>query len=87
MIYNSLMIATAILLVNIIICLYRAAVGPTPGDRIVGINMIIGKTVTVMVLVSFIRQEALFLDVALTYSLIGFIATIGVVKYLELKHL
>jgi len=81
------LIAAILLMVNVIFCLYRAAKGPTPGDRVIAINMITSKTVAVMALVSFIYHEELFLDVAITYTLIGYIATICVAKYLELKRL
>lgn len=79
--------AAAILLINVIFCLFRAAKGPSPGDRVIAINMITSKTIAVMALVSFLAHEELFLDVALTYTLIGYTATICVAKYLELKHL
>lgn len=83
----ALTIAAVILLCNVILCLYRAAIGPTAGDRVISINMITSKVIAVMAIVSFLSHEELFLDVAVTYTLIGYIATICVAKYLELKHL
>ncbi len=87
MIETAFLVAAILLMVNVIFCLYRAAVGPTPGDRVVAINMITSKTIAVMALVSFMYHEELFLDVAITYTLIGYTATICVAKYLELKRL
>lgn len=65
------------------LCLYRAAVGPTAPDRVVSINIIGTKTVVIISLVSLVLHQEFFLDVALVYALISFIATIGIAKYME----
>ncbi len=64
--------------------LYRAIVGPTPADRVVAINVIGTKTVVVLMLIGYIFQEVpYYLDVAMVYSLISFLLTIGVARYIE----
>ncbi|MCR3921793.1 MAG: cation:proton antiporter [Firmicutes bacterium] len=65
------------------LCLYRAVVGPSEADRIVSINVIGTKTVVIISLVSLVFHQEFFLDVALVYALISFVATIGVAKYME----
>ena len=61
----------------------RGIIGPTSLDRNIVINVIGTKTVVIMVLMSFIYEELFFIDVALVYALISFVATICVAKYLE----
>ncbi len=72
-----------VLLIFSIVCLYRAIFGPTVYDRIISINFIGTMTVIILVLIGFIyRRIDMFVDIALTYSLLNFIGTIIVAKYL-----
>jgi len=75
--------AAIMLLVLTFLCLVRAALGPTTGDRVVAINVIGTKTMVIIALVSFLFGQEFFLDVSLVYALIAFIMTIGVAKYME----
>lgn len=80
----SLFIITGIILVILsFISLYRAYVGPSSADRVVSITVIATKTCSIIAFVSFIYEKEFFLDVALVYALISFIAMIGVAKYIE----
>jgi len=64
--------------------LYRAVVGPSSADRVVAINVIGTKTVVVLILIGYIFQEVpYYVDVALVYTLISFLLTIGVARYIE----
>lgn len=77
-------IATGILLTAAtFLCLYRAVVGPSAADRVVSINVIGTKTVLIISLVSIVFHQEFFLDVAMVYALISFVATVGIAKYLE----
>ena len=78
MIFVSIVMALLILVAFI-----RGIVGPTSLDRNIVINIIGTKTVVIMALMSFIYDELYFIDVALVYALISFVATICVAKYLE----
>ncbi|MBC7252408.1 MAG: hypothetical protein H5T72_00360 [Actinobacteria bacterium] len=69
--------------VNAFICLYRAAVGPTTQDRVLGVNIVGTKTLVVVVLVTYILAENYFLDVAIVYALLLFVVTVALSRYLE----
>lgn len=71
------------LLIMIALCLVRAAIGPTVADRMVAINVIGTKALVLIVGLSVATGQPFFVDVALVYGLIGFLATIGVATYLE----
>lgn len=91
-------VITVLVLVGVLTTLPRALKGPTLMDRILAVNVIGTKTIVLLALVGFLEVElgiargapgedysraGFWLDVALAYSLINFIATIAVLKYLE----
>lgn len=81
---DNVFIGVAILLMAAtFLCLYRAVVGPSEADRVVSINIIGTKTVVIISLVSLVFHQEFFLDVALVYALISFVATVGIAKYME----
>ena len=79
--------ATAAVLVVMALTLVRALVGPTVYDRILAVNTFGTLTVILIALYGFLTGRPEFLDIALMYALINFIATIAVTKYLRFAHL
>jgi multicomponent Na+:H+ antiporter subunit F len=71
------------LLAMVGLCLVRAALGPTVADRMIAINVIGTKSLVLIVGVSIAAKQPFFVDIALVYGLIGFLATIGVAAYME----
>ena len=96
---HSVHIAVSVLvLLGVLTTLPRAITGPTLMDRILAVNVIGTKTIVLLALVGFLQVElglahgapagdysraGFWLDIALAYALINFIATIAVLKYLE----
>ena len=75
-----LLIAAALLLP-----FYRVLRGPTLPDRMVGIGVIGSKTIVLLALIGFIFDRlSMFVDIMIAYSLLNFIGTIAVARYLEL---
>ncbi len=72
-----------ILIFNAFLCLYRAARGPTVPDRILAINIVGTKTLVVLVLIAYIFDQPMYLDIALVYGLLNFIVTVAAARYLE----
>lgn len=70
------------LFVLMLLPLYRAMVGPTAIDRIVAINVIGTKTAVLLVITGevFGRLD-MFVDFALAYALLNFIASIAVARF------
>lgn len=75
-------VVAVVLIVTTLLCLYRVIFGPTAWDRVLAMNVIGTKTVIILVIIGFIYQN-LFLDIALTYAMINFVATIAVSKFLQ----
>jgi multicomponent Na+:H+ antiporter subunit F len=62
--------------------LIRTVVGPTILDRILGGNVIGTKTTTLLLLIGLMYNDlAMFVDIALAYALLNFIATLGAAKF------
>ena len=82
MIETVVLIGIIGLVVLTFVGLYRAIVGPTPEERIVAINMISTKVTAIITMIALITAQTFYVDVALVYALLGFIATIGLAKLL-----
>lgn len=81
---NAFLIGIAIfLLVNAGACLYRAYEGPTVADRLLGVNVVVTKTMVVLVLLAVVAGRSMLVDVALVYGLLNFVLTITAGRFLE----
>ncbi len=66
--------------------LYRAAIGPTVLDRFMGVNAIGTKTTVLLIMIGFIYQRVeMFIDIALAYALLNFIAVLAASRYFHKK--
>ncbi len=69
-----------------LLCLYRAIAGPTVLDRIVSVGVIGTKTTVILLLMGFIYGRAdMFVDIALAYALLNFLATISAAKFFRTR--
>jgi multicomponent Na+:H+ antiporter subunit F len=64
-------------------CIYRIAKGPTAPDRTVAIDILGIVIVGFCGLLSIVTGKDFFINVAITWALLGFIGTIALAKYLE----
>ena len=74
-----------ILVVCCFLCLYRIARGPTVPDRTVAMDILGIVIVGFCALFSIITKKDYYMNVALTWALLGFIGTIALAKHLEGK--
>ncbi|MCJ7617983.1 MAG: monovalent cation/H+ antiporter complex subunit F [Desulfobacterales bacterium] len=70
-----------------LVCLYRLVAGPTILDRIITVGAIGNKTTAILLLMGMIfgRRLEMFVDIAITYALLNFIATLGAAKYFRVR--
>ena len=67
-----------------VLSLYRAIFGPTVLDRLIGVNAIGSKTTALLVLIGLIYQRVdMFVDIALAYAMLNFIAVLGASRYFQ----
>lgn len=72
-----------ILILTIFVCLYRVVYGPGVENRLIAVNTVGTKTIILLVLIGFIFDRSIFLDIAIIYAMINFIATLAIAKYLK----
>lgn len=72
------------LLLTMLMPLYRAVAGPTAIDRMMGVNVIGTKTTVLVVIIGtvFGRVE-MFVDIALAYALLNFIAVLAAARFFQ----
>lgn len=85
--HDFLLYSSLYLVVLMMAALYRAIVGPTSLDRLVGVNAIGSKTTVLLILIgfSFARVE-MFVDIALAYAMLNFIAVLAAGRYFQKKR-
>jgi multicomponent Na+:H+ antiporter subunit F len=80
-----------VLLISAAMLLVRALKGPTVFDRILAVNAIGTKAVLLVACLAFMDlvhgTPAFFIDTAIVYALINFIATIAILKYIQFRRL
>ena len=70
--------------VLMLLALYRAVIGPTVLDRLIGANAIGSKTVVLLILIGLIYNRVdMFLDIALAYAMLNFIAVLAASRYFQ----
>ena len=74
--------AGLVLLLLMLLCLVRVVGGPTVLDRILGGNVIGTKTTVLLLIIGVLFDDVgMFVDIAIAYALLNFIATLGAAKY------
>jgi multicomponent Na+:H+ antiporter subunit F len=64
------------------LCMVRVVGGPTILDRILGGNVIGTKTTVLLLIIGVLyKNVSMFVDIAIAYALLNFIATLGAAKY------
>nr|WP_321452199.1 monovalent cation/H+ antiporter complex subunit F [uncultured Carboxylicivirga sp.] len=82
------MIATAIpyiigvLLLALILVVIRLVKGPSTPDRIISLDMIGSILIGLIICLGILKNNSIYLDVVLIISLILFMGTVGMSKYL-----
>ena len=75
------------LLVAMGIAITRALLGPTLYDRVLAGNMFGTKTVLMISVFGFLTDRPAFLDLALIYAFMNFIAILAIMKYFRYRDL
>ncbi|MBR2825703.1 MAG: hypothetical protein IKE51_05515 [Solobacterium sp.] len=75
-----LVFAMLFLSVTIFFCLLRAVLGPRTTDRLVAVNIISIKGVVLILLLGEYLHDNQFMDIALVYVLLSFLAVIALAK-------
>ena len=83
MVNTILTIAVAIILLSIAITLIRFVIGKTSVDRVIAFDVMTIASIAFIGILAYLTQRIIYLDVAIVYGLLGFLAVIIIAKYLE----
>jgi multisubunit Na+/H+ antiporter MnhF subunit len=75
-------IALACLALAVVVAVFRVLSGPSLGDRIVGLDFLGVNTALLIVAVALRSGYESFLDAALIVSILGFLTTVALSRYL-----
>ena len=82
MMHHLFLGAGIFLVLLMLLTLVRAVGGPTVLDRILGGNVIGTKTTVLLLLIGLLYDNVgMFVDIAIAYTMLNFIATLGATKY------
>jgi len=77
-------IALVTISVSILLVVYRVLRGPSWGDRIMAFDFLTVNVVALIVLVTIRNRLEVLLDAALVLSLLGFLGTVALTRFLLL---
>ncbi len=80
---NFFLFTGLLLTVFILVALFRLISGPTVPDRVVALDTINTLIVAGMILFGAAFEEVIYIDVAIVYALLSYIATLYIAKYIE----
>jgi multisubunit Na+/H+ antiporter MnhF subunit len=79
----SLKIAMVFLIISFLLALIRLLSGPSLQDRVVALDLIASVAGGIILIYIFMSQESRYLDIVLILSLIIFLGTVAIAKYLN----
>ena len=82
---NYWLLTTSLIAISAIGSLIRVIIGPTVWDRMLGLGLTTSKVTLAVILASFIHQEPYILDIAMLFSLLGFLVTVLLARFVERK--
>ncbi|MBB3456048.1 multicomponent Na+:H+ antiporter subunit F [Rhizobium sp. BK313] len=78
-----LQIAVVLILFSIVFGVLRLVIGRTAIDRVVSIDMLTVVTISLIALYAHTSGRFVYIDVALVYGLLSFLAVLAIARFLE----
>jgi multicomponent Na+:H+ antiporter subunit F len=67
--------------------LYRVIFGPSPADRIIAVDILGILSIGILALFGVFKKQGFFMDIALIWALLSFVASLAFAKILEGRRL
>lgn len=78
-----LALSITLLLIALGLMVLRMVLGPTMIDRVLAVNLFGTLIVALIAVMSYLLSDYYYIDIALCYGLLNFIATIALLRYLK----
>lgn len=82
MIAISLVFALGCFGLGLLLNLWRLAVGPTLGDRILALDTMVINAIALLILYGIWAGTAVFFEASMLFAMVGFISTVAYCRYL-----
>ena len=69
--------------ISIIFCFLRMLKGPTAADRAVALDTVTTVTVAFLVILGYVFERYVYLDVSLVYAVLMFVGSVAIARFLE----
>jgi multicomponent Na+:H+ antiporter subunit F len=79
----ALTVAAALIFFGVVFTIIRLVIGPTSVDRIAAIDLLGIIAISLIALYAHLSGRFIYLDVALVYGLLSFLAVLAIARYLE----
>ena len=76
-------LAAVLIFLAILLGVIRLVLGPTLVDRIVAVDMLTVISISMIALYAHVSGRFIYIDVALVYGLLSFLAVLAIARYLE----
>ena len=77
------MIFITIIGISIIFCFLRMLRGPTAADRAVALDTVTTVTVAFLVVLGYVFERYVYLDVSLVYAVLMFVGSVAIARFME----
>ena len=77
------MVIFGVMALGIVFGMIRFVKGPTASDRVMAYDTLSMMVISGLVLLSYVFQRYIYLDVSLLYAVIGFIGVVVIARYFE----
>lgn len=82
---NVYRISLTIISISAVGSLIRIFLGPTIWDRMLGLGLTTSKVTLAVIITAFMMEESYILDIAMLFSLLGFLVTVLLATFVETK--
>ena len=83
MIDTILTIAAVIIMIAVFLSAYRFIMGPDLVDRVISFDVIGVSSIALITIITHFANRMIYLDIAIVYGLLSFLAVIIIGRYLE----
>lgn len=78
-----LLAAAALIFLGVLLGVLRLVLGPTVVDRVAAVDLLTVMSISMISLYALVAGRFIYLDAALVYGVLSFLAVIAVARYLE----
>jgi multicomponent Na+:H+ antiporter subunit F len=78
-----LIIAAILIFLGVIFGVLRLVFGPTVVDRVAAVDMLTVISISLITIYAHVAGRGVYLDVALVYGVLSFLAVLAIARYLE----